>query len=93
MNNLETRKAQLREYIEAKPLDKSLVNMSGSPEATDRVIKACLSHRLIAEQLLECIEALEKYKNSRSFIYCDPKNIYREVYLAEEVLEKIAGEK
>lgn len=55
--------------------------------------KAANESALIAEQLLECIEALEKYKNSRSFVYCDPVNIYREIYLAEDLLNKIAGEK
>lgn len=122
MNLIEKRKAELREYIEArakatkgewefnaslytdariwiKEKDCALFIKAEKPmygtlkENADFIALAANESARIAEQLLECIEVLEKYKNSRSFVYCDPVNIYREIYLAEDLLNKISGEK
>lgn len=113
MTPLETRKAQLREYIEARKDIEEFINnvptFSFGGGNSDRTIRKLptkiieIDTTRIAEQLLECIEALEFYSISIAYQaggHAAGPNveenypILRDVgFLAMETLNKIAGEK
>lgn len=117
MNNLEKRKAELREYIEAREkatpgkwvsagISGRMITLKGKENSMYEIadfdtkansnfaIIAANESALIAEQLLECIEALEYMANPLrclDIVYKPWPEIMN--LKAQEALNKIAGEK